>query len=72
MTDPIDEYLLSMLHTYKEHTFGNIASSTIQLPELKGEKDSKKEIEKAEKEHKDFMSFVTSTIGEDKLEKVSF
>lgn len=72
MTDPIDEYLLSMLHTYKEYTFSNIASSTVQLPELKWEKDSKKEIEKAEKEHKDFMSFVTSTIGEDKLEKVSF
>ena len=72
MTDPIDEYLLSMLHTYKEYTFANIASSTVQLPELKWEKDSKKEIEKAEKDHKDFMSFVTSTIGEDKLEKVSF
>ncbi len=72
MTDPIDEYLLSMLHTYKEYTFANIASSTVQLPELKWEKDSKKEIEKAEQEHKDFISFVTSTIGEDKLEKVSF
>lgn len=72
MTDPIDEYMLSMLRTYKEYEFANIASSDIKLPEHKEEWEQKKKVEKAEKKHKDFLGFVTSTIGEEKLEKVSF
>lgn len=72
MTDPIDEYLLSMLRTYKEYEFINIASSDVKLPEFEGEIDEKNEVEKNEKEHKNFLTFVATTIGDDKLEKVSF
>jgi HSP90 family molecular chaperone len=72
MTDPIDEYLLSMLRTYKEYNFVNIASADIQLPESQGEKDEKKAVEKNEKQHKNFLAFVSTTIGHDKIEKVSF
>ncbi len=72
MTDPIDEYMLSMLRTYKEHEFANIASSEVKLPEHKEEWEQKKKVEKAEKKHKDFLGFVTTTIGEDIIDKVSF
>lgn len=72
MTDPIDEYLLSMVRNYKGYEFVNIASSDVKLPEIQGEKDNKKKVEKSEKEHKDFLVFVADTIGSDKLEKVSF
>jgi HSP90 family molecular chaperone len=33
MTDPIDEYLLSMLRTYKEYNLVNISSADTKLPE---------------------------------------
>ena len=72
MVDPIDEYLLSMLHEYKEYKFINIASADSKLPEIEWEENAKKELEKVEKEHKDFLSFITTTIGAEKLEKVSF
>lgn len=72
MTDPIDEYLLSMLRTYKDYEFINIASSDVKLPQFEGEIDEKNEVEKNEKEHKNFLTFVATTIGDDKLEKVSF
>jgi HSP90 family molecular chaperone len=72
MTDLIDEYMLSMITTYKEYDLVNIASSDIKLPELEGEEDHKKAIEKTEKEHKDFLAFVISTLGNNKIEKASF
>jgi len=72
MTDPIDEYLISMLRTYKEYNFVNIASSDVTLPEFEGEKDEKEVVEKNEKQHKNFLAFVSTIIGQDTLEKVSF
>lgn len=72
MTDPIDEYMLSMLRKYKEYNFVNIASSDAAMPEIKWEDDNKKEIEKSEKKHKKFLDFLIASIGSDKLEKVSF
>jgi HSP90 family molecular chaperone len=72
MTDPIDEYMVSMLRKYKDYEFINIASSDAKMPELEGEDKSKKELEKTEKEHKNFLAFVSTTIGKDSLEKVSF
>jgi HSP90 family molecular chaperone len=55
MTDPIDEYLLSVLQTYQDHKFINIASSDSILPALAGEQNEKKQIEKDEKTHKAFL-----------------
>ncbi len=72
MTDPIDEYMLSMCHSYKEYEFVNIASSDAKMPEFEGEEDTKKEVEQSEKKHKNFLAFVSTTIGNDKIEKVSF
>jgi len=72
MTDLIDEYMLSMITTYKEYDLVNIASSDIKLPELEGEEDHKKTIEKTEKEHKNFLAFVVSILGTEQIEKVSF
>lgn len=72
MTDPIDEYLLSMLRTYKEYNLVNISSADTKLPEAQWESEAKKALEKTEKEHKDFLDFITSNIGTDKIEKASF
>ncbi len=72
MTDPIDEYMLSMCHNYKEYEFVNIASSDAKMPEFEGEENTKKEVEQSEKKHKNFLAFVSTTIGNDKMEKVSF
>ena len=72
MTDPVDEYMLSNFHKYKEYEFVNIASADAKMPEIEGEETEKKNIEQTEKKHKWFLEFITNTIGEDKLEKVSF
>ena len=72
MTDPIDEYMVSMLHKYKDYEFVNIASSEAKMPALEWEEQIKQELEKTEKEHKNFLAFVSTTIGKDTIEKVSF
>lgn len=72
MTDPIDEYMVSMLRKYKDYEFVNIASSEAKMPALAWEEQIKQELEKTEKEHKNFLAFVSTTIGKDTIEKVSF
>ena len=72
MTDPIDEYMVSMLRKYKDYEFVNIASSEAKMPALEWEEQIKQELEKTEKEHKNFLAFVSTTIGKDTIEKVSF
>ena len=65
-------YTLSFRPPADEYKFVNIASSDIVLPEIAWEKEEKKKIEKEEKENKLFLSFVHTTIGEEKIEKISF
>jgi len=72
MTDPIDEYMLSMLRTYKWYECINIASSDVKLPELADEQKKQKSIKKSEKEYQEFLNLVQTSIGNEKLEKVSF
>lgn len=74
MDDPIDEWVVGALQTYKEHKLMSATSSDIDLSWKTEEekKEEKKELEKKQAEEKDFLTFVQAKVGTDRLEKVVF
>lgn len=68
LTDPIDEWMIGVLDSYKEAKLISASSSEVELKE-KSEEEKKKE-ETAQKQYKDMLELVKNTIGAEKLEKV--
>jgi molecular chaperone HtpG len=73
MTDPIDEWAVAALPMYKDWKFVAITSDEAKkLLNNKASQDKQDEVASKEKEHKDFLSRVVTTVGADKLEAVRF
>lgn len=70
MDEPLDEWVVQALPTYKERKLVSLASSNLDLWSTKEEKKKKDATTKKAAEQKDFLTYVRSTIGTDKLEKV--
>lgn len=70
MTDPIDEWVVQALDSYKERSLVSAAGANLDLATDETSKEKKHETSKKAAENKDFLSFVRSTVGTDKLEKV--
>ena len=72
LTDPIDEYMTQMLHTYKEYALTNLSAPDTILPESSEDASAKEQAEQANTDHKDYLEFVRVSVGENILEKVEF
>lgn len=72
MDEPLDEWVVQSLPEYKERKLVSAAWANLDIPETKETKAKKKETSKKSWEQKDFLAFVRSTIGTEKLEKVDF
>lgn len=72
MDEPLDEWVVQSLPEFKERKLISAAWANLDIPETKETKAKKKETEKKAGQQKDFLAFVWSTIGTEKLEKVDF
>lgn len=72
MDEPLDEWVVQSLPEFKERKLVSAAGANLDIPETKETKAKKKETEKKAGQQKDFLAFVRSTIGTEKLEKVDF
>ena len=72
MDDPLDEYVVGALPSYKEHKLLSASSPDVQLGDSKEQEKKKKEQEKKAKTHKGFFETLQKMIGEEKLEKTEF
>lgn len=70
MDDPLDEWVVQSLPEFKEWKLISAAAANLDIPETKEIKEKKKETTKKAAQQKDFLAFVWSTIGTEKLEKV--
>jgi molecular chaperone HtpG len=70
LDEPLDEWVVQALESYKERKLVSAAGANIDIPETKDLASKKKETTKKAAQQKDFLSFVWSTIGTEKLEKV--
>ncbi len=68
LTDPIDEWLVEVLKTYKDIPLISITSNDISLTQKTEEQQQQEE--KTRKEYKDVLELVKNIIGTDVLEKV--
>lgn len=69
LTEPIDEWVMGSLHTYKELPLVSVMSNEAHSGDTKAE-DKKKETQAKEEKHKDFLTYVQGKIGTEKLETV--
>jgi len=72
MDQPIDEYFVNVLPEYKWYKLVSASSPDVKLWSEDEIKAEEKKIEEAISDNKNFIAFVTSTIGTEKLEKVTF
>jgi molecular chaperone HtpG len=70
LDEPLDEWVVQSLESYKERKLVSAAGANLDIPETKETAAKKKETEKKAGKQKDFLAFVWSTIGTEKLEKV--
>jgi molecular chaperone HtpG len=70
LDEPLDEWVVQSLESYKERKLVSAAGANLDIPETKETASKKKETEKKAGKQKDFLAFVWSTIGTEKLEKV--
>jgi molecular chaperone HtpG len=68
LTDPIDEWLVQSLYSYKWNNLKSISDSDIVLSEVTEEE--KEKIEKIKSDYKDFLELAKNTIWSDIIEKV--
>lgn len=72
MADPLDEYVVQALSSYKGHGLKNASSPDIHLWDEKEIEEKKKETEKKSEENKDFLTGFVKLIGDEKIEKAEF
>ncbi len=72
MDDPLDEYVIQALWSYKDHPLVSASDPSIALGDKKKEEKKQKATEKKAEEHKDFLSSLHSFLWEDVLENVEF
>lgn len=70
LDEPLDEWVVQSLESYKERKLVSASWANLDIPETKDTASKKKETEKKAGKQKDFLAFVWSTIGTEKLEKV--
>ncbi len=70
LDEPLDERVVQSLDTYKERKLVSATGANLDIPETKETASKKKETTKKAAQQKDFLAFVWSTIGTEKLEKV--
>jgi len=70
MDEPLDEWVVQSLPEYKEWKLVSASWANLDIPETKEVASRKKETSKKAAKQKDFLAFVRSTIGTEKLEKV--
>lgn len=70
MDEPLDEWVVQALDSYKERKLVSAAAANLEIPENKDLASKKQATTKKAAEQKDFLAFVWSTIGTEKLEKV--
>lgn len=66
LTDPIDEWIVQALTSYKSHPLKSITDTTLDITS----EDEKKEIEDIAKDSKDLLELIKNTLWSDKIEKV--
>ena len=66
LTDGIDEFVLKMMHQFKDKEFKSAAASDLQLEETEEEKEKAKA---QEEENKDLLSYIKECLG-DKVSQV--
>ena len=72
MDDPLDEYVVGALPSYKDHKLLSASSPEVQLWDKKKQEKAKKEQEEKTKTHQKFLDHFKKQIGEDKLENIQF
>lgn len=69
LTDPIDEFVVQWLNSYKEFKFVSITNTELDIDD---NWESKEQINKKSEENKSFLEFIKSKLWEDKIEDVKF
>ncbi len=60
LTDDIDEFVLQVLHSYKEKEFKSVSAEDIELEETK---EQQEEIKKQQEDNKDLLDFIKESLG---------
>lgn len=72
MDDPLDEYVVGALPSYKDYKLMSASSPEVNIWDKKEQEKNKKDTEKKAKTHKWFLAAFQKLIGETKLENIQF